>query len=106
LLRGVLPPPLGAAQDLHRPRPLPPRGLAPPLLSDLGAALRRHAAVARALVAVRENAVRDALAFAREGGHGAARPELGVVGVRRNHHDMLNSFGHILSWMGSGPRSF
>src|SRR3989442_1397002 len=86
--------------------PQHPGGVALFLLADLAEGLGRHAAVARALVAVRENAVRDALAFAREGGHGAARPELGVVGVRRNHHDMLNSLGHILSWMGSGSRSF
>src|SRR6266849_1837982 len=99
-LPGVLEFTVGEAEEVDRLHAQHPGGVPLLLLADLDQALRRHGAVARALVAVGENAVGDGLAFARECGHGAARPELGVVGVRRNNQDILNTLGHVLSWIG------
>ena len=89
-LAGVLDLAVGEAEEVHRLHPQHPRGVPLLLLADPASRSGVMRAVARALVAVGDDAVGDVLALAHELGDGAARAELGVVGVSGHDQDALD----------------
>jgi hypothetical protein len=66
-------------------------------LPDRDQAVGRHGAVARALVAVGDDHVRDLAPLLDELRHRAPGPELGVVRMRGDHHHALDAVCHPLS---------
>src|SRR5690349_9178796 len=103
-LAGVLHLAVGEAEEVDRLHAQGPRRVALLLLADPRDPLRGHGAVARALVAVGDDAVGDVLVLADELGDGPAGAELGVVGVGGHDQDALDGRG--LARIGHGTDSF
>jgi len=88
---------VGIAQELHARDAERAGGVALLVGADDGQPLGRHRAVTRPLVAVGDDDIGDLAAVLDQLGHGAARAELGVVGVRGDDQRALDLVRHALS---------
>ena len=103
-IAGVLDLAIGVAQERDVRDAERARGVALLLLPDARQALGGHRPIARALVAVGHDDVRDLAPAPDELRDGPAGPELGVVGVRRHHQHALDLLGHGLSVVAGSSR--
>jgi len=90
---GVLDLAVGIAEELDARDAERARGVALLLFTDPRQALGGHRTIPRALVAVRHDDVADLAAVPDELRDGPPGAELGIVGVRGHHQDLLDLVG-------------